>query len=181
MRKAHTQEVLHQRGNAQICLGGIEAEWRYLAKPGDTRAGFLEGKVPSLTLRVESVRLRGNEEDDKLGTAWVPARSAKHSRVGCCVLNISQGTGQRQPPSEYFPALESLEMLYLISYATFFTHYKGPKLLKKKTNKRLFKKSLLVEFVPVLFLFYVLGFWLQGMRNLSSPTRDQTHTSCIGK
>lgn len=77
MRKAHTQEVLHQRGNAQICLGGIEAERRYLAKPGDAKAGFLEGKVPSLTLRVQSVRLRGNEEDNKLGTAWVPARSEK--------------------------------------------------------------------------------------------------------
>lgn len=129
MQKAHTQKVLHQRGNAQVYLGGIEAEWRYLTKPGDTRAGFLEGKVPSLTPRVQSVRLRGNEEDDKLGTAWVPARSEKHSRVGCCVLNISQGAGQRQPPSEYFADLESLEILYLISYATFFTHYKGLKLL----------------------------------------------------
>ena len=99
------------------------------------------------------------------------------TRVGCYILNLSQGTGQRPSPSEYFPDLESLKKLYLISYATFFAPHKGPKLLQKKILT--FKKSLFVEFVPVLFLFYVLYFWLQGMWNLSSPTRDRTHTSCI--
>ena len=29
-----------------------------------------------------------------------------------------------------------------------------------------------IEFVSILLLFYVLGFWLQGMRDPSSPTRD---------
>ena len=36
-----------------------------------------------------------------------------------------------------------------------------------------------IEFVTILFLFYVLVFWLQGMENLSSPSRDQTPTPCI--
>jgi len=49
-------------------MGGIEAEWRHLAKPGATRGGLLGGKVPSLTPRVHSMRLRGNEDYDKLGT-----------------------------------------------------------------------------------------------------------------
>ena len=31
------------------------------------------------------------------------------------------------------------------------------------------------------FFFYVLAFWLQGMWDLSSLTRDQTHTPCIGR
>ena len=38
-----------------------------------------------------------------------------------------------------------------------------------------------IEFVTVLLLFYVLGVWSQGMWGLSSPTRDQAHTSCIGR
>ena len=29
-----------------------------------------------------------------------------------------------------------------------------------------------IEFVSIMLLFYVLGFWLQGMRDPSSPTRD---------
>ena len=38
------------------------------------------------------------------------------------------------------------------------------------------------EFVTILLLFYVLVFWLQGMWELSSPTRDQTCTPpCIGR
>ena len=36
-----------------------------------------------------------------------------------------------------------------------------------------------IEFVTILLLFYGLVFWLQGMWDLSSLTRDQTHTSCI--
>ena len=36
-----------------------------------------------------------------------------------------------------------------------------------------------IEFVTILLLFYVFDFWLQGMWNLSSPTKDQTHTFCI--
>lgn len=64
MHKTHIQEVHYPCGNAQICPGGIEAEWRYLAKPGAARGGFLGGKVPSLTPRVHSMRLRGNEDYD---------------------------------------------------------------------------------------------------------------------
>ena len=41
--------------------------------------------------------------------------------------------------------------------------------------------KLFIEFVTVLLLFYVLVFWLQGMWDLSSLTRDQTHTPCIGR
>ena len=38
-----------------------------------------------------------------------------------------------------------------------------------------------IEFVAVLLLFYVLVFWLRGMWDPSSPTRDQTRTPCIGR
>ena len=31
------------------------------------------------------------------------------------------------------------------------------------------------------FCFYILVFWLRGMWDLSSPTRDRTHTPCIGR
>ena len=38
-----------------------------------------------------------------------------------------------------------------------------------------------IEFVTILFLFYVLVFWPQIMWDLSSSTRDQTFTHCIGR
>ena len=38
-----------------------------------------------------------------------------------------------------------------------------------------------IEFAAILLLFYVLGFWLQGMWDLSFPTRDRTHNPCIGR
>ena len=38
-----------------------------------------------------------------------------------------------------------------------------------------------IEFVTILLLFYVLVFCPWGMWNLNSPTRDFTHTSCIGR
>ena len=38
-----------------------------------------------------------------------------------------------------------------------------------------------IEFVTILFLFYVLVFWLQGMCDLGSLTKDQTCTLCIGR
>ena len=38
-----------------------------------------------------------------------------------------------------------------------------------------------IEFVTILLLFYVLVFWLRGTWDLSSLTRDQTHTRCIGR
>ena len=38
-----------------------------------------------------------------------------------------------------------------------------------------------IGFVTILLLFYVLVFWPQGTRDLSSPTRDQTHTPCTGR
>ena len=37
------------------------------------------------------------------------------------------------------------------------------------------------EFVTILLLFYILVFWPGGMWNFSSPTRDWTHTPCIGR
>ena len=36
-----------------------------------------------------------------------------------------------------------------------------------------------IEFVKLLFLFYVLVFWPQGMWDLSSPTRGQTCTPAL--
>ena len=38
-----------------------------------------------------------------------------------------------------------------------------------------------IEFVTTMLLFYVLVFWLRGTWDLSAPTRDQTHTPCIGR
>ena len=38
-----------------------------------------------------------------------------------------------------------------------------------------------IEFVTILLLFYVLGFWPWGTWDLSSPTRNQTCTPCIGR
>ena len=38
-----------------------------------------------------------------------------------------------------------------------------------------------IEFVTILFLFYALVFWPQGMWNLSSLTRDSTCTLCTGR
>ena len=38
-----------------------------------------------------------------------------------------------------------------------------------------------IEFVTILLLFYVLGFWPWGMWDLSSQTRDWTCTPCIGR
>ena len=38
-----------------------------------------------------------------------------------------------------------------------------------------------IEFATILLLFYVLVFWFQGMRDVSSSTRDRTHTPCIGR
>ena len=38
-----------------------------------------------------------------------------------------------------------------------------------------------IEFVTTLLLFYVLVFWLRGVWDLSSLTRDRTHTPCIGR
>ena len=38
-----------------------------------------------------------------------------------------------------------------------------------------------IEFVIILLPFLYFGFWLGGMWDLGSLTRDQTHTPCIGK
>ena len=38
-----------------------------------------------------------------------------------------------------------------------------------------------IEFVIVMLLFYVLIFWQQGVQDLSSLTRNQTSTPCIGR
>ena len=38
-----------------------------------------------------------------------------------------------------------------------------------------------IEFVTILLLFYVLVFWPRGMWDLSSLTRDQTCTPCLGR
>ena len=41
--------------------------------------------------------------------------------------------------------------------------------------------KVVIEFVTILPLFYVLALWPRGMWDLSSPTRDRTHTPCIGR
>ena len=38
-----------------------------------------------------------------------------------------------------------------------------------------------IEFVTILLLFYILSFWLWGMWDLSSLTRDRTCILCIGR
>ena len=38
-----------------------------------------------------------------------------------------------------------------------------------------------IEFATILFWFYVLAFWPQGMWDLSCLTRDWTHTPCMGR
>ena len=38
-----------------------------------------------------------------------------------------------------------------------------------------------LEFVTILLLFYTSVFWLQGMWDLRSPTRDRTCTLCTGR
>ena len=38
-----------------------------------------------------------------------------------------------------------------------------------------------IEFVTILFLFYILVFWPQGMWGLSSLIREQAFTPCIGR
>ena len=38
-----------------------------------------------------------------------------------------------------------------------------------------------IELVQHSFCFYILGFWLQAPWNLSSLTRDRTHTPSVGK
>ena len=38
-----------------------------------------------------------------------------------------------------------------------------------------------IESGTILLLSYVLVFWLCGMWDLSSPTRDRTRTPCIGR
>ena len=43
----------------------------------------------------------------------------------------------------------------------------------------LFSFKVFIEFATILFLFYVLVFWSQGLWHLSSLTRDRTHTPCI--
>ena len=37
------------------------------------------------------------------------------------------------------------------------------------------------EFVTILFLIYVLVFWPRDMQDLSSLTRDRTHTPCMDR
>ena len=41
--------------------------------------------------------------------------------------------------------------------------------------------KIFIEFVIMLLLFYVFGFWLQGMWDISFLTKDGTHTLYIGR
>ena len=50
-----------------------------------------------------------------------------------------------------------------------------------KTVLFLFVFKVFIEFATILFLFYVLVFWSLGRWDLSSPTRDLTHTPCVGR
>ena len=49
MRKTHVQEVHCPCGNAQICPGGIEAEWRHLAKQAWGHQGRPPGREGDFT------------------------------------------------------------------------------------------------------------------------------------
>ena len=66
-------------------------------------------------------------------------------------------------------------------------HTRTHEVVKQQGNNPLFfflKQNIFkvfIEFVTVLLLFYVLGFWPQGMWDLISLTKDRTHTHCIGK
>ena len=44
-----------------------------------------------------------------------------------------------------------------------------------------YELKVFLEFVTILFLFYVLVFWLRVMWDLSFPTRDWTFTPCTGR
>ena len=37
-----------------------------------------------------------------------------------------------------------------------------------------------IEFITIYLLFYVLVFWLRGLWDLCSLTRDETHALCTG-
>ena len=41
--------------------------------------------------------------------------------------------------------------------------------------------KIFIEFVTIFLLLYVLDFWPLGMWDLSSPSRNQTHTLCTGR
>ena len=57
----------------------------------------------------------------------------------------------------------------ILSFFLFFFSWCGPFL------------KFFIEFVKILLLFYVLVYWSWAMWDLGFPTRDQTHTSCIGR
>ena len=40
--------------------------------------------------------------------------------------------------------------------------------------------KIFIEFVIILFLFYVVVFWPRGIWELSSPTNDRTCAPCSG-
>ena len=99
------------------------------------RQGRLPGRENAFTDPQGS--LHETQREWRLRLTWNSMDTSKKwkaivTRVGCYILSISQGTGQRPSPSEYFADLDSLKKLYLISYATFFAPRKGSKLLKKK-------------------------------------------------
>ena len=70
------------------------------------------------------------------------------------------------------PLLDFLQSDYLHSYSLryFFDFFFNMGHLK-----------VFIEFVTILFLFYVLVFWLWGMWDLSCLTRNWTFTPCVGR
>ena len=71
-----------------------------------------------------------------------------------------------------------------------FTHQRGIAITNEAWVSKLFHGpplnvshclKVFIEFVTALLLFYVMVLWPRGMWDLSSLTRDQTHTPCIGR
>ena len=84
---------------------------------------------------------------------------------------------------QYFSKMWT-KCIYMLSHLqkerpfTVLNPYKPPNPLKFSL-KTIFK--VFTEFVTVLLLFYVLVYWPQGKWDISSLTRDQTLTLCIGR
>ena len=90
-------------------------------------------------------------------------------------------------------SLQSKGVLFL--FLSFFKFYMDLNTTGSITGKDLAKSSfcfkdfflrctnlkVFIDFVTILLLFYVLVFWPRGLWDLSSPTRDRTHTIYIGR
>ena len=151
----------HQAPQASVWSGHTSGQ----ACPG-TRLG--EGDTPWIreqTLLREADRLAATCEGQHGQTQQtIIPEQAKRAKAGLRGRTSSERGWERQTPVRYFLRLPS-----------FRSH---PGLLKFLWCGPLFK--VFIEFVTISFLFYPLVFWLRSMQDLSSPTRDWTHTPCTG-